>query len=77
MNMQMTSKKSSIFEFKPEDLELSLDEKIRKINEIFSKGLRLSKNPLLLFSGGSDSLLLLAFLLRHKFSIQFLRMSFL
>ncbi len=64
--MQMKSKKKSIFEFEPEDLELSLDEKIKKIDEIFFEGLKLVKNPLLLFSGGSDSLLLLAFLLKHK-----------
>jgi 3'-phosphoadenosine 5'-phosphosulfate sulfotransferase (PAPS reductase)/FAD synthetase len=62
----MKSKKNSIFKFNPEDLELSLNKKIKKINEIFSEGLKLSKNPLLLFSGGSDSLLLLAFLLKHK-----------
>ncbi len=62
----MKSKKNSIFEFKPEDLDLSLDEKINKIDKIFSEGLKLSRNPLLLFSGGSDSLLLLAFLLKHK-----------
>ena len=54
--MQMKLKKNSIFEFKPEDLDVSLDEKIKKINKIFSEGLKLSKNPLLLFSGGSDSL---------------------
>ncbi len=64
--MQMKSKKNSIFEFKPEDLELSLNEKIKKIDEIFFEGLKLVKKPLLLFSGGSDSLLLLAFLLKHK-----------
>jgi len=64
--MQMKQKKTSIFEFKPEDLGLPLDEKIGKIDEIFTEGLKLSKKPLLLFSGGSDSLLLLAFLLKHK-----------
>ena len=41
--MQMKSKKRSIFEFKPEDLDLSLNEKINKINKIFSEGLKLSK----------------------------------
>ncbi len=64
--MQMKSKENSIFEFKPKDLELSLDEKISKINKIFFEGLKLSKNPLLLFSGGSDSLLLLAFLMKYR-----------
>ena len=62
----MKLKKTSIFEFKPEDLNLPLDLKIKKIEKIFSKGLKLSKNPLLLFSGGSDSLLLLSFLLKYR-----------
>ena len=64
--MQMTSKKTSIFEFSPEDMELPLEKKITKIDEIISESLKLSKNPLVLFSGGSDSILLLDFLLKHN-----------
>jgi 3'-phosphoadenosine 5'-phosphosulfate sulfotransferase (PAPS reductase)/FAD synthetase len=62
----MKLKKTSTYEFKPEHLDWPLSKKIKKIDELFSEALKLSKNPLLLFSGGSDSLLLLAFLLKHK-----------
>jgi len=64
--MPIKLKKTSVFEFKPSHLKWDLQKKIRKIDELFSEALKLSRNPLLLFSGGSDSLLLLAFLLRHK-----------
>ncbi len=62
----MKLKKISIYEFRPEHLDWPLSKKIKKIDELFTEALKLSKNPLLLFSGGSDSLLLLAFLLKHK-----------
>ena len=62
----MKSQNRSTFSFSPKDIELSLDKTIEKIDYLISESLKLSRNPLLLFSGGSDSLLLLAFLLRHK-----------
>ncbi|MAG07467.1 hypothetical protein CMI46_01475 [Candidatus Pacearchaeota archaeon] len=62
----MVLKKPLTFEFLPEDMEMSLDNKIKKIDSLIIESLKLSRNPLLLFSGGSDSLLLLAFLLKHK-----------
>jgi len=62
----MKLKNNSNFEFFSEDMNLSLEEKIKKIDNIILESLKLAVNPLLLFSGGSDSLLLLAFLLKHK-----------
>lgn len=62
----MKPKDHSTFEFLPEDMEMPLEDKINKIDELISNSLNLSINPILLFSGGSDSLLLLAFLLKHK-----------
>lgn len=62
----MKLKNNSPFEFSPEDMNLSLEEKIKKIDYLILESLKLAANPLLLFSGGSDSLLLLAFLLKHK-----------
>jgi|TARA_B100001971_G_scaffold113979_1_gene104958 3'-phosphoadenosine 5'-phosphosulfate sulfotransferase (PAPS reductase)/FAD synthetase len=68
----MKLKKTSIFEFKPEHLEESLEDKEKRINNIISESLKNSRNPVLLFSGGSDSLLLLSFLLKHKPDIKVL-----
>lgn len=62
----MKKKKNSIFEFLEKDIELSLNKKIKKIELIIQSALFLSKNPLLLFSGGKDSLLLLNLLLKYR-----------